>query len=61
MNQQTHLNGHVPGCCAATTTRILAALTERIDHERSRGVICPDFVRGLEVAKLIAKEAARTA
>lgn len=50
----------LPGCCAATTAIILAALTVRINHERSRGVIFPDFVRGLEVARGIVKQAVET-
>jgi hypothetical protein len=44
------------GCCNATATAILAALTDRIAKERGN---CsnPDFLRGLQVAKLLVKEA----
>ena len=44
------------GCCNATATTALAALSARIAHESSRSHN-PDFLRGLEVAKLIVKEA----
>jgi hypothetical protein len=47
--------GKPAGCCNATATAVLAALTDRINHESSRPH-SPDFLRGLQVAKLIVKE-----
>ncbi|MBW3113551.1 hypothetical protein KYJ26_16980 [Bacillus sp. MCCB 382] len=44
-----------PGCCNATATAILAALTDRIKLE-SAGVTNPDFLRGLQVAKALVYE-----
>jgi hypothetical protein len=43
------------GCCNATATAILSALTDRIAKERGN---CsnPDFLRGLQVAKAVVKE-----
>lgn len=45
------------GCCNATTAIALASLNRRIESERKRGVGNPDFIRGLEVAKLLVREA----
>jgi hypothetical protein len=47
------------GCCNATATAVLSALTNRINRE-SNGVTNPDFLRGLEVAKLLVYEAVNT-
>jgi hypothetical protein len=44
------------GCCNATATAILSALTDRISAESSRPH-SPDFLRGLQVAKLLVREA----
>lgn len=48
-----------PGCCAATSTKILAAIKARLALE-SGGVTNPDFKRGLEVALYVAKESIST-
>jgi hypothetical protein len=44
------------GCCNATATAILSALTHRIAAESSRPH-SPDFLRGLQVAKTLVYEA----
>jgi hypothetical protein len=43
------------GCCNATLTAALAAITARIATEAGRAD--PEFVRGLKVAKLLTKQA----
>jgi hypothetical protein len=43
------------GCCNATATAALSALTDRINHEASHAHN-PDFLRGLQVAKTLVKE-----
>jgi hypothetical protein len=48
--------GKAAGCCNATATAALSALTDRINHESSRPH-SPDFLRGLQVAKLLVNEA----
>jgi hypothetical protein len=52
------------GCCNATATAVLSALTNRIALERGDLTSpspsrphSPDFLRGLQVAKLLAYEA----
>jgi hypothetical protein len=45
------------GCCNATATAVLSVLTDRIESERKRGATNPDFLRGLEVAKVLVREA----
>jgi hypothetical protein len=44
------------GCCNATATTALSALTDRINRESSRPH-SPDFLRGLQVAKTLVREA----
>jgi hypothetical protein len=46
------------GCCNATATAVLSVLTDRISAE-SNGITNPDFLRGLQVAKLLVKESLR--
>jgi hypothetical protein len=50
--------GKPAGCCNATATAVLSALTDRIATE-SYGITNPDFLRGLQVARLLVKEALR--
>jgi hypothetical protein len=45
-----------PGCCNATATAALSTLTDRMAAE-SKGITNPDFLRGLQVAKLLVYEA----
>ena len=44
------------GCCNATATAALSALTDRINRESSHAHN-PDFLRGLQVAKVLVREA----
>jgi hypothetical protein len=44
------------GCCNATATAALSALTDRIAAESSRPH-SPDFLHGLQVAKTLVYEA----